>query len=354
MGSLRSSIFEDRRSVRRSARGAPPRLASCGASRSRCASAGSAPASWARSMAGHLLDAGHEVTVFNRTKSKRRRRCSSGARAGRDTPAAVAEGSDVVFTIVGFPADVREVDPRRGRRARRRWSRGSLLVDMTTSEPSLAVGDRRGGRRARRRRARRARLRRRRRRRKARCRSWSAASEAAVERAEPLFEAMGKTIVAPGAAGRRPAHEDGQPDPDRVQHDRGLRGAALRATGPGSTPSTVLKTSAAARPARGRWRTTARGCSPATSSRASRSTTSSRTWGSPSPRRAGWACAPRPRAGRPALRRAQRPGPGENGTQSLIALLSGCRASTSPRPRSAARRPADRRPPRRVGRARRR
>ena len=58
--------------------------------------------------------------------------------AWADTPEAVAEASDVVFTIVGYPADVREVIL--GPDGALAGSRpGMVLVDMTTSEPSLAV-----------------------------------------------------------------------------------------------------------------------------------------------------------------------------------------------------------------------
>ena len=89
------------------------------------------------SMAGHLIDAGFSVTVFNRTKQKADSLLARGA-AWADSPKAVAEASDVVFTIVGFPADVREVvlgdnGVLAGSKA------GDVLVDMTTSDPSLAV-----------------------------------------------------------------------------------------------------------------------------------------------------------------------------------------------------------------------
>ena len=56
-----------------------------------------------------------------------------------------------------------------------------------------------------------------------------------VDALRPLFETMGKTIVHQGPAGAGPAHQDGQPDPDRHQHDRRLRGACSTATRPGST-----------------------------------------------------------------------------------------------------------------------
>lgn len=60
------------------------------------------------SMCGHLLSAGYSATVYSRTKEKAAPLLDRGA-AWADTPAAVAAASDVVFSIVGFPSDVREV-----------------------------------------------------------------------------------------------------------------------------------------------------------------------------------------------------------------------------------------------------
>ena len=89
------------------------------------------------SMVGHLLDAGFSVTVFSRTKSKCDPLIAKGA-AWADSPQAVAEASDVVFSIVGFPNDVREV--MLGSNGALAGSKpGNILVDMTTSDPSLAV-----------------------------------------------------------------------------------------------------------------------------------------------------------------------------------------------------------------------
>jgi 3-hydroxyisobutyrate dehydrogenase len=89
------------------------------------------------SMAGHLLKAGFALTVFNRTKSKADPLVGQGAKWA-DTPKAVAAASDVVFAIVGFPIDVREV--MLGADGALAGSKsGNVLVDMTTSEPSLAV-----------------------------------------------------------------------------------------------------------------------------------------------------------------------------------------------------------------------
>ena len=90
-----------------------------------------------RSMAGHLMDAGFAMTVYSRTRSKAEVLLERGA-VWADSPADVARQSDIVFAIVGFPKDVREVFL--GERGALKGSReGMVLVDMTTSEPSLAI-----------------------------------------------------------------------------------------------------------------------------------------------------------------------------------------------------------------------
>jgi len=89
------------------------------------------------SMCGHLIDAGFSATVFNRTQSKADRLIAQGA-VWADSPQAVAQASDVVFTIVGFPADVRNVILG-DEGALAGCQAGNILVDMTTSEPSLAI-----------------------------------------------------------------------------------------------------------------------------------------------------------------------------------------------------------------------
>ncbi|WP_339728080.1 NAD(P)-dependent oxidoreductase [uncultured Gimesia sp.] len=89
------------------------------------------------SMVGHLMDAGFSATVYNRSKSKAEPLIQKGANWA-DSPKAVAEASDVIFSIVGFPADVREVLlGEQGALAGA--SADKILVDMTTSDPSLAV-----------------------------------------------------------------------------------------------------------------------------------------------------------------------------------------------------------------------
>src|SRR5262249_15305052 len=89
------------------------------------------------SMCGHVLDAGYAVTVNNRTRGRAEPLLERGA-AWADTPAEVAAASDVVCSIVGYPADVREIVlGETGAIAGA--SEGTVLVDLTTSEPSLAV-----------------------------------------------------------------------------------------------------------------------------------------------------------------------------------------------------------------------
>jgi 3-hydroxyisobutyrate dehydrogenase len=152
-----------------------------------------------RSMCGHLIDRGFSATVYTRTRSTADPLVARGA-AWVDSPKAVAERSDVVFSIVGFPRDVREVMLAESG-ALAGSKRGSVLVDMTTSEPSLAVeiyeaakakgvasvdapvsGGDIGAR-------------------EARLSIMIGGDEAVVESLRPCFDAMGKTVVRQGGAG---------------------------------------------------------------------------------------------------------------------------------------------------------
>ena len=150
-------------------------------------------------MCRHLLDAGYAVTVFTRSPARAQPLLERGA-AWAATPRAVAEAADVVFTIVGYPQDVREVvlgvdGTLAGAAA------GAVLVDMTTSEPSLAreidaaarargvasldapvSGGDAGARQA-------------------RLSIMVGGDAAAFARVQPLFAHMGKTIVHQGPAG---------------------------------------------------------------------------------------------------------------------------------------------------------
>jgi 3-hydroxyisobutyrate dehydrogenase len=152
-----------------------------------------------RWMCEHVMNAGFSATVYNRTKEKAQPLLDKGAQwAG--SPQAVAENSDVIFSIVGFPNDVRETHlgangTLTGAKA------GSVLVDMTTTEPSLAKeiyeqakaqgvfsvdapvsGGDVGAR-------------------EARLSIMVGGDKDIVDALQPLFEAMGKNIVYQGGAG---------------------------------------------------------------------------------------------------------------------------------------------------------
>jgi len=152
-----------------------------------------------RSMAGHLLKAGHPLHVFNRTKAKAQPLLDAGAH-WHDTAGTAAAAADFVFTIVGFPADVEATyfGPG-GVLASARPS--AVLVDMTTSSPLLArriaeaaaakgltaldapvSGGDVGAR-------------------EARLVIMVGGEAAAFARTKPLFEVMGKNIVLQGGPG---------------------------------------------------------------------------------------------------------------------------------------------------------
>lgn len=89
------------------------------------------------SMAHHLLQAGHPLHIFTRTKEKAEELLDSGA-IWEDSIAALAAKVDVIITMVGYPSDVEEVyfgDDGILAHAKE----NSYVIDMTTSKPSLAV-----------------------------------------------------------------------------------------------------------------------------------------------------------------------------------------------------------------------
>ena len=87
-------------------------------------------------IAGHILDAGYDLTVHNRTREKAEGLLARGA-AWAETPAAAAEGVDVVFTMVGYPTDVEDVYLASDG-ILRSAKKGAYLIDLTTSSPQLA------------------------------------------------------------------------------------------------------------------------------------------------------------------------------------------------------------------------
>ncbi len=88
-------------------------------------------------MCGHLIADGYKTSVYNRSRVKAEELIKNGA-TWCDTPYEVASKSDVIFTMVGFPSDVREVYFGEGG-ILKSLEAGKVLVDMTTTEPSLSV-----------------------------------------------------------------------------------------------------------------------------------------------------------------------------------------------------------------------
>jgi 3-hydroxyisobutyrate dehydrogenase len=90
-----------------------------------------------QSMAGHLLEAGAQLTLYSRTQLKARPLLDRGA-SWAGSPHDVGAAAEIVFTMVGFPADVREV--YFGETGVLAASRpGQIFVDLTTTLPALAV-----------------------------------------------------------------------------------------------------------------------------------------------------------------------------------------------------------------------
>lgn len=89
------------------------------------------------SMCGHIVAAGHDVVICTRTREKAASLLERGARWA-STPGDAAAEADVVFTMVGVPADVREV--YFGTRGILAGAKGGVIaVDMTSTAPSLAI-----------------------------------------------------------------------------------------------------------------------------------------------------------------------------------------------------------------------
>jgi len=89
------------------------------------------------SMCRNIMEKGYSAIVFNRSKEKALPLVEKGA-AWADTPREVMDKCDVAFSMVGYPADVREVYFGKGGIIEG-VRPGSVIVDMTTTEPGLAV-----------------------------------------------------------------------------------------------------------------------------------------------------------------------------------------------------------------------
>jgi 2-hydroxy-3-oxopropionate reductase len=87
-------------------------------------------------MAGNVLEAGHELVVHNRSRAKAERLAQQGASVA-DSPSEVAEGSAIIITMLPGPPQVEEVVAGEGGLLEEAGE-GSLIVDMSTSSPLLA------------------------------------------------------------------------------------------------------------------------------------------------------------------------------------------------------------------------
>ena len=170
-----------------------------------------------QSMAGHLLAAGFNVRVYNRTRQKADALVEKGA-IWCDGVADLAAASDIIITIVGYPADVQEVFMGPSGILENAPA-GALAIDMTTSDPALAKELWQHGRQ----------------------KDIGVldapvsggdigAKNAALSimvggggRRFPAcpadFQGHGRQYCAPGQGRQRPAHQDGQPDCHCLGHD---------------------------------------------------------------------------------------------------------------------------------------
>ncbi len=88
-------------------------------------------------MAGHLVRAGHSVTVYNRSPVRLQAWLARHAGTAAESPAAAAQGADIVFSCVGSDGDVREITTG-GRGAFAAMREGAIFVDHTTASAALA------------------------------------------------------------------------------------------------------------------------------------------------------------------------------------------------------------------------
>ena len=150
-------------------------------------------------MVANLLKAGHEVRVYTRTKAKADGLLALGAKWA-SSPAESAHGADIAISMVGYPNDVEEV--WRGPQGFMSSAKpGCVLIDMTTSSPALArslaveaaakgfgpldapvSGGDRGAR-------------------EGTLTIMAGGAQQDFDFAQPVFAAMGKTIVLQGAPG---------------------------------------------------------------------------------------------------------------------------------------------------------
>jgi 3-hydroxyisobutyrate dehydrogenase-like beta-hydroxyacid dehydrogenase len=88
-------------------------------------------------MAGHLVKAGHEVTVYNRTGKKAEDWAAKHKGKTAATPAQAAKGAEIVCSCVGNDDDLRSVIYG-DNGALAGMSKGAILVDHTTASADVA------------------------------------------------------------------------------------------------------------------------------------------------------------------------------------------------------------------------
>ena len=212
-----------------------------------------------RWMCQHLLTKGYAATVYNRSQGQgeaaARRRGPPGPTRRRPSP----RKSDVVFAIVGFPKDVREVflgadgalagskaghgagghDDQRAVAGPRDLRGGQGQGRRTRVDAPVSGGDV-GAKNA-------------------ALSIMIGGDKDVVEAVRPLFECMGKTIVHQGGRGAGQHTKMVNQILIVVEHDRRVRGAAVRLQGGAGPGDGAASRSASGRPAARRWRCWARG-----------------------------------------------------------------------------------------------
>jgi len=88
-------------------------------------------------MAGYISKGGHNVTVFNRTKSKAEKWIKEYKGKMAETPAEAAKDAEYIFTCVGNDNDLREVTFG-DQGAFKTIKKGSIYIDNTTASATIA------------------------------------------------------------------------------------------------------------------------------------------------------------------------------------------------------------------------
>jgi 3-hydroxyisobutyrate dehydrogenase len=90
-----------------------------------------------KSMAGHLLTNGYQLSIYTRTKAKADELISRGAQWQNIQE--IASQSDFLFLMLGYPHDVEDVVFNNATGVLNHMKAGSVLIDHTTSSPGQAM-----------------------------------------------------------------------------------------------------------------------------------------------------------------------------------------------------------------------